>query len=575
MCPRAFMKLPPIPRDVTLSPDISRDLCENPYHVYEEIPYDALDSVIPVPCDTVRGQNVDINDLDFKHAKEFEHFLVVPRRGRNDCPPVRQNQPNKSKLTPSRSQPEVKRRSPEVASDNDSGLSFTSPPGSHKSQDSQKSQWRDPKFKWIYHDGSQAPVSSGWDQRTIPVHVCSQPHGSTHRHHQEPAQPDTGRTSGVEAMPPCPNVQTCQDEGSAPQNNRPNPTSFTNRMCLGVAALRDPIREQLLQKARVPPHSTSIPEQLTENYPEYDPQGTNSDSGINSSQTTKHSFSDSDVSGVYAMSSDDSLQSHDGSGNGTGSRVPRSDGSNDTFSEYDIKGDDDSLIQDELYDFYLSKVRDNLKLKEHVQQIIKSETDSSDYDMDSIMGGDNISLTTVTDMSESSLADEEIAKLCAEMHRLSQEIRHSSPNDECDKTKGKKDFKKCLETEFKDKCSRKRDKRPKKESKNKSKPVECYQLPDFPNQPGSAFQIYKKRSDSDSGNTSEIDMGDKLSCRATTYQHPPKGKSSKSNSRKLGHSSSGLPGSSSRVSSSNRGDRNKLLSDLMRLNHDRQIMVLL
>ncbi|KAK2138690.1 hypothetical protein NP493_7306g00002 [Ridgeia piscesae] len=161
-----------------------------------------------------------------------------------------------------------------------------------------------------------------------------------------------------------------------------------------------------------------------------------------------------------------------------------SDSSNDTYSE---KGGQTppppSPRQPSDYDYFLSRVRHNLKLEAEVQRHIRL-SESSDYETNSsAVSGDGydtsddiVSLTSITSLSGISLTDErESRRACAPPHSDKSRRRSHAAKTEAPsrgRTCAASDAQKQRKTKTVSFADTKKSRR--------TKPVEYYRLPDFP-----------------------------------------------------------------------------------------------
>ncbi len=379
---------------------------------------------------------------------------------------------------------------------------------------------------------------------------------------------------------------------------------------------------------------------------EYDMQtGSENSSGKSVSSGQRSSIaSDSATSNLYGSEggSHDNLNSRQF----PRTKLNESDSSNDTFSEYDIRSSDSYTsakgMVDE-YDFYLSKIRQNLWFKQDTLRVIResesSEYETSDYQSSSMAGSVYtassdasvlMASNTRHDVSNCSAfsgpKDVKLkgilkhhtkgAGLPSNRPKRSIVIKEDSPT----RSKGSN-----LMNSSSHGCVQAR-KKPNRRRSTGTMPhsLECYTLPDFSSPSGSPVipdsannnSITKVTGDSlldtslssdtdssmrsDRGNDSDI--LDRLSCRVTNYKlepasivPPPGGNSpgssmgdnsvsaftkvapSKPNSSTAAPpklTNAGAAGKAMRAPAQGRPQHNRLLTDLMKINHDRQLLFL-
>ncbi len=293
-----------------------------------------------------------------------------------------------------------------------------------------------------------------------------------------------------------------------------------------------------------------------------------------------------------------------------------SDSSNDTFSEYDIRSGEvtPSSTNDE-YDYLLSKVRHNFALKQDVQNIIKSESseyETSEYQDETDIPDDRSdtnSFTTVTSLSDMSTidlddgkseksdasktdhSDTKVKRKCKKENRSASSDGNLSNHADSDKGKKTKDSDKQVRGSktMKSAHARTENRKAMKKKLNQSnKATECYTLPDFPR---SALDLTNKEA-------ADFDALDRLSCRATVYipcsevstEEPVTDMkdsdrlSCRATDYKPHSDCKGKPTGTgnkppqtlpvNKQPGRQRQDHNRLLSDLMKMNHDRQLLVL-
>ena len=298
-----------------------------------------------------------------------------------------------------------------------------------------------------------------------------------------------------------------------------------------------------------------------------------------------------------------------------------SDRSNDTFSEYDVAPETHMGVSSQEYNFYLEKVKQNHLIKQEVQRMIKSsESERSDnernYHSDSnVLQEDSISLTSVTSLSElSAFPTEDSAGFIRS--RIHKPVKSSPKNT---KRNGHKNQLASPVDTYVFKMQRAR--KPIRKKRKSNKDIEYYKLPEFSNPPAMKQHTQESRDRSEKssplenkitataklslsdamGENSPKDMDqsgtgtegadtskstDKLSCRVTDFRladmkRSPSVKDSGKvlYTRSTSGESTGESGNRSSVYSShtqiNKNTNNRLLSDLMRMNHDKQLFSLI
>ena len=345
-------------------------------------------------------------------------------------------------------------------------------------------------------------------------------------------------------------------------------------------------------------------------------------SGSNVSQRSSIA-SDSATSNLYGSeSSNDSLNSRQVSRDRT--KLNESDSSNDTFSEYDIRSSDSyssSKGMADEYDFYLSKIRQNLILKHDTLRVIResesSEYETSEYQSSSLASSvyTASSLSDVSVMTSQGISD---VSNCSAFHdnrdvKLKGILKISSKScsvlqnrpkrsivikDDGAKYKGSHGSNPSVH-------ARKKPNR-RKSTGALSSTLECYTLPDFaynsgstvpdgirrPNSPADSSALDASTVSNSSG--SDSDILDRLSCRATNYKPgtPPLvapttvssslggavsaftkvGPSSKVTIPKV--TAAVVTRAPARAHAQTRPQHNRLLTDIMKMNHDRQLLFL-
>ena len=274
-----------------------------------------------------------------------------------------------------------------------------------------------------------------------------------------------------------------------------------------------------------------------------------------------------------------------------------SDSSNDTFSEYDIQSGGD-------YEYFLSRVQHNLWLKKEVMRVIR-ESESSEYETAASVAPcscpcskknpDDISLTSVSSLSEMSLSEKEDVNSdgnsknvpSVDKHERVKKGEHSKScvHGKTSKHKTKNKSKSRHRSERRDPENidesfehaqnsnvpawerldrrqvsgeyRKAGSRRKSSGPNSSKKTEVYCLPDFPTSPGG-----------DENGCVDPDSMERLSCRATNFNPPPAVKSVRTATRAV--TSRGTSGSQR---TQPQRAQNRMLTDLMKMNHDRLLVL--
>ena len=238
-----------------------------------------------------------------------------------------------------------------------------------------------------------------------------------------------------------------------------------------------------------------------------------------------------------------------------------SDSNNDTFSEYGIHCDDSGIRAGESlfrrpseYDYLLSRVRHNFTLGAEVQRHIRS-SDSSDYETNSsaFSGDDIMSLTSITSLSGISSTDDRESRV---RPRTSVATRNRWRTNT---TKGEALPRERTSAVSEPPKQRKSSTVNSADSKKtrRTKPVEYYRLPDFPHRTATANAAHTD------------DISEKLSCRATTFHRAGKPETRKTHDRS--GSTHARPTAHAKHPPNS---QNRLLTDLMRMNHDRQLLVL-
>ena len=389
---------------------------------------------------------------------------------------------------------------------------------------------------------------------------------------------------------------------------------------------------------------------------------------IQSQRSSIASSSDSAASNLYGSES-----SHDSSPK---SRLPvsgekrakplnESDSSNDTFSEYDIRSSDSYTstkgITDE-YDFYLSKIRQNLWLKQETLRVIResesSEYETGDYQCTSLGSSvyttsslSDAPMTMTSTQTEVTSSQENDVSNCSAFNdsgmKLKGILKHSNStscptqpkrsiviNEEGANSKSKSSSKQSS-TQTGAVHARKKPNRRKSTSAIPDPLLECYTLPDFASDSGPKVsgspngKISSSNSNSsldssvsmeianaaavssptgsaitgsDNSRSHDSDILERLSCRATNFRsetppllpapsvpnNPTLGGDSVSAFTKVSPSSKAPSGGlvpkgmtslggkvHMRGHAQNRtAQHNRLLGDLMKINHDRQLLFL-
>ena len=255
--------------------------------------------------------------------------------------------------------------------------------------------------------------------------------------------------------------------------------------------------------------------------------------------------------------------------------------SNDSFSEYDLANSD--VSSEDPYKFYLTKVEHNLLLKQEVMKMIHSESSESESVSGAPSCASPLSLAceAIDERPELlELNEDEIQKSIRMEHRR----RHSLPSGgKSSKKKGrerrsKREPKQTISEGTKatgeeietyslpEDCS--------KLSKSKSQAVSEENPKTKDNHPKPKDERIEPKRESSPVLYEQIDVVDKLSCRATNFNlnrsmRQPHGKVKKSPSTS---SASSIYGTNT-AKPEKAKDHNRLLSDLMRMNHDRQLLL--
>ena len=344
-----------------------------------------------------------------------------------------------------------------------------------------------------------------------------------------------------------------------------------------------------------------------------------------SNQSKRSSIaSDSAASNLYGSeSSNDSLNSHSRQISRERTKLNESDSSNDTFSEYDIRSSDSyssSKGMGDEYDFYLNKIRQNLMLKHDTLRVIR-ESESSEYEtseyQSSSMGS---SVYTSSDVSiMTSLGNTDVGNCSAFNENRDVQLKGILKNSSKSFTALPSRPKRSIV--IKDELSKSKSgshvsnpsvhvrKKPNRRKSTGTIPntLECYTLPDFSSDTSSTISDGIKVSNSPADSSvldsslvsnssgSDSDILDRLSCRATNYKPgtPPLTTPSSGSSvsslgggasafTKVGSSKVTVPKVTSavvtrapaRAHSQARSQHNRLLTDIMKLNHDRQLLFL-
>ena len=242
-----------------------------------------------------------------------------------------------------------------------------------------------------------------------------------------------------------------------------------------------------------------------------------------------------------------------------------SDSNNDTFSEYGVhcdhsgvRGGDSAFRRPSEYDYLLSRVRHNFTLGAEVQRHIRS-SDSSDYETNSsVFSGDGyddinadiVSLTSITSLSGISSTDERESRV--RPHTIAANRTRCRGNI----TKGEAPSRgrpSAVQEPLKQRKSSTVNGVDSKKTR-RTKPIEYYRLPDFPHRTATA------------GAAHTDNISERLSCRATTFHRAGKPETRKTHDR--------AGSAHARPAKHPPNSQNRLLTDLMRMNHDRQLLVL-
>ena len=637
---RASMKLPPIPREEgrhSWMPNSRRMFAESPAHIYEEIPWSAVETDYEDTPDDNANQKkqTDRNTTDTKCDVSNVHSRIARNQG---CEPYMVVQLN-HKHPNSRGQTHM-------AAKMDLKDHLVSKSSAEKTGD----ETRNCVEHLIVDDGLEKYAGN-----FVQCTKCNRPHGlfdgTQIKHfdeHDEVGARDMctlqrlsvrTRSSGPILNNTASGFQRDFTSSKFGPKVRTNPRVSERNFKFTRSASMD-LNQSSVSKDATEPIITDNSKHLikvqesdsADTCNEYDVQ-TGSDlscrlstksgsTGSNASQRSSIA-SDSATSNLYGSeSSSDSLNSRQVSRERT--KLNESDSSNDTFSEYDIRSSDSyssSKGMADEYDFYLSKIRQNLILKHDTLRVIResesSECETSEYQSSSLASSvyTASSHSDVSVMTSQGISD---VSNCSAFHdnrdvKLKGILKNSSKSCSALQNRPKRSIV-IKEDGVKSKGSygsnpavhaRKKPNR-RKSTGALSSTLECYTIPDFAYDSGSTVSDGVRRPNSPA-DTSALDMSivsnssgsdsdilDRLSCRATNYKPgtPPLvapttvssslggavsaftkvGPSSKVTIPKV--TASVVTRAPARAHVQTRPQHNKLLTDIMKMNHDRQLLFL-
>ncbi|KAI0212339.1 hypothetical protein LSAT2_002740 [Lamellibrachia satsuma] len=548
---RASMKLPPIPKQFeSRYPDVSRYFTDSPAHIYEEIPPKEedrrkrevnansgdLSGDKPSGKDSNGSHDVDIDNLAFDQAKTFGSYLVVPMKDRlTGTGGAESHVPADHRLSVAAT---VERPVHPGTTMNRPGHTGGRTDCLDDSCCSRKTSSSD----------SGVSVENSLDGAHVHCTRCCRPHGMYD------------------------GVPFTHHDGEVVERDFARPPRSAN-----TATVRPtlPYRDLLQQHFAVDGdatcsyHRDHVTDESTDSYNDFDFRcgvSVNASPRTRRGQPDMTSTESDGGSSIYPAS----LSDGDRAGGihivTSGSRCGgnnSSDSSNDTYSEYDVRSDDSLFRQPSDYDYFLSRVRHNLTLEAEVQRHIRL-SESSDYETNSsaISGDGNdtsddiVSLTSITSLSGISITDERESRRAPPHTDVANKTRRRSHTAKSEAPpRGRPSVASDAPKQRKTKTVSFADAR----KTRRTKPVEYYRLPDFPHKAATA-----SAEESD-----DLDMSEKLSCRATNFQ--PAGKPV---TRKPHDRSENVHSRTATHAKHPPNSQNRLLTDLMRMNHDRQLLVL-
>ena len=568
---------------------------DSPAHIYEEIPHHLVEPTTgsSESSDEV-SDSVNVTNFDFAQAKEFGSFLVVPIRSRvktrTQCLTQLETNNNASEHSAPHCDTTANIKCHGMDPGYDTG-SCTYPGGGGSSGDSAVAD--------LSHDQHSDFLSQAHCGRRRRPHGIF--NGVTLSHFGEELDPES-----VELQTYF-NKQMLQQE----EDNGNHDGSVVERFLIV------PSRPQFTEDTQ---ELTSNPQDQQANMVDNAQNNNQSDSlkaepqqGSDSNDTgNEYDLRSSDQSsssqsrpGSYAFDSGSSLYAFSNSSASGGSgthkghfvrhKPQESDSSNDTFSEYDLEKSPE-------YEYYLSKVQHNLWFKSDVMRVIR-ESESSEYETTSdIMSPrcqckvgkslDDISLTTVTSLSDLSLSDKDNEQTSKQSgghshhkestkctcdcqnqqfkpvrHKTKTKTRHSGRSRSERKHTKEQTAKTLMEVHVSDVPAWERTDRKgshgshaKHSSKKRSssrKTAELYCLPDFSQPPA--------------GNL--VDDPERLSCRATDFTPPPVIASPRRHQQSQQNRTVTATDTQSALRHRRAPQQNRMLSDLMKMNHDRLLVL--
>lgn len=531
-------------------------------------------------------EKVNVANLDFNHAKDFGSFLVVPIRSRlqhqSDSLPEENNNkgPDLAVSSPCDIKPpSFPREGGDSCLDN---VSCTYPGDLGSSGDS-----------------AIADMSTSHDHSsdTFPhVHCarCRRPHGIfngvTLSHIDEKTDMENLEIQTYF------NKQMLQDDGDhtverfliVPSVSEPE---HTDGRVQGGMQHQDILNDNGMKNKE----TTQGSDDSNDTCNEYDIRSSDMSS---SSHSRPGSYAFDSGSSLYAFSNSDKdlLPMKTGMAQLVRRKVQESDSSNDTFSEYD------SHPSGGEYEYYLSKAEHNLWLKRDVMRVIR-ESESSEYETtDSQVcqceclnrrNSDNSSLTTITSLSDLSLSDKDENSVKQKTKKEKHKSEHREcKNCACPSEGHKKSSRHKTKVRTKHKHHNSEGRSHHKQSRVKEASASAASaVPAWERDDGSksAFTEYKNHAQRKSRVTShkkraelyclpdfsdnsapsssrDSDSLEKLSCRATDFTPSAPQVSRSNSSRKLA-----LDAKPS-VSDRRHPRQNRILSDLMKMNHDRLLV---
>ena len=624
---RASMKLPPIPREAMRMKWAQRNWRESPsIHIYEEIDnYEVLDEDATTPCARTTTETIpevpenvpremDMQNLDFAKAKEFGPYLVVPIKDKMNFRGHVVMSP-----TPDGHFQQVTHHIPP---------GFL-PPSEHRAEYLGDFSSADSGFH-SFSSGDNLQCACPKCHRPQSMCACDRVSHKVPEASRTPPQLSPRATRTVD-----PRRQNCVLTNL--QAKFEECLSMDEvQSCVRVEA-PEPIATPSKDPRRRIVHfaDDALPRDTPEGSKgdasllsvQCDPRLSCSISNnkLNFKLSPRSiSESDSGNSSVYAYSGSEKEAKM-----GVRDCLPRtleSDSSNDTFSEYDLQGAERPRRGDPEYAYFLNKARYNLWLKEDVMRVIR-ESESSEYESSAPIGPDNsddtLSLTTVTSLSDSSVLslDDPLQEILRAhrrgshtshkvyRHKKSKGTKHSEKkrhDGSSESGKGAKELEAGPSTlsrssrkdasreghrrdpdrNVRTKCAKcshvhsKRDlcKGGKRKGGASKHSMEYYTLPDFPK---SALDVSPRED-----NSVLSDSVDKLSCRATNYHPvslpttPQKPTTSTSTSATATATATATASSTTPTTTTTpnqtlprRREQNRMLSDLMKKNHDRLLVL--